>query len=57
MTFAKMARTLEILVSSGSVVVETFARPQYLLKFWNCQVHKNSNYEAIESHDLNIENW
>ena len=53
-----------------SVVVETFPRPQYLLKFWNCQVHKNSNdlnfeivryikiptTEAIESNDLNIEN-
>ena len=25
---------------------ETFPRPQYLLKFWNCQVHKNSNYRG-----------
>ena len=27
-----------------SVAVETFPRPQYLLNFWKCQVHKNSNY-------------
>ena len=32
--------------SHSSVVVETFPRPQYLLKFWNCQVHKNSNYRG-----------
>ena len=25
---------------------ETFPRPQYLLNFWNCQVHKNSNYRG-----------
>ena len=25
---------------------ESFPRPQYLLKFWNCQVHKNSNHRG-----------
>ena len=30
----------------GSVVVETFPRPQYLLKFFHCHVHKNSNYRG-----------
>ena len=45
------------LILLDSVVVETFPRPQYLLKFFNCQVHKIPTAEAIESNDLNIENW
>ena len=35
-------RTLTIIISQD--LSETFPRPQYLLKFWNCQVHTNSNY-------------
>ena len=29
---------------------KTFPRPQYLLRFWNCQVHKNSNYRGWFEH-------
>ena len=40
----------------SSVVVETFPRPQYLLKFLIVRYIKIPTTEAIESYDLNIEN-